>query len=146
MASEEGCKNPSLCANGCGFFGSSTTLNLCSKCFKAFCLDQQQPVAPIAIVTMNAMVDEGGDGTTHSPTAGAVLPSSSGGESAKQRCNRCNKRVGPAGGFKCRCGATYCAVHRYPEEHECTFDYKAAGRSAIAKANPVVRANKFEKI
>lgn len=96
---------------------------------------------------MNAMVDDkAGGGATCSPTAGVVLPSSSGGESGKLRCSRCNKRVRLAGGFKCRCGETYCAVHRYPEEHECTFDYKTAGRRVIAKANLLVRADKLEKI
>nr|GMC61586.1 zinc finger A20 and AN1 domain-containing stress-associated protein 4-like [Ipomoea batatas]GMD86202.1 zinc finger A20 and AN1 domain-containing stress-associated protein 4-like [Ipomoea batatas] len=35
---------------------------------------------------------------------------------------------------------------RYPEQHGCTFDYKTMGREAIAKANPLVKAEKLDKI
>jgi len=61
------------------------------------------------------------------------------------RCWLCNKRVGLTG-FKCRCGGTFCSSHRYSENHECSFNYKGVGREAIAKANPVVKADKIEKI
>ncbi|XP_043697970.1 zinc finger A20 and AN1 domain-containing stress-associated protein 4-like [Telopea speciosissima] len=65
--------------------------------------------------------------------------------SQPNRCSTCRKRVGLTG-FKCRCGTTFCGVHRYPEQHGCTFDFKALGKEAIAKANPVVKAEKLEKI
>ncbi|KAG1331673.1 putative Zinc finger A20 and AN1 domain-containing stress-associated protein 6 [Cocos nucifera] len=60
------------------------------------------------------------------------------------RCAACRKRVGLTG-FRCRCGATYCGIHRYPEGHGCGFDYKTAGRDAIARANPVVKADKLHR-
>lgn len=69
--------------------------------------------------------------------AGATQPTN--------RCATCRRRVGITG-FKCRCGITFCGNHRYPEQHGCTFDYKAMGREAIAKANPVVKAEKLDKI
>lgn len=61
------------------------------------------------------------------------------------RCLSCNKKVGLTG-FRCKCGSTFCGVHRYPEKHECTFDFKALGRDAIAKANPVVKADKVDRL
>jgi len=64
---------------------------------------------------------------------------------APHRCGSCRKRVGLTG-FKCRCGITFCALHRYSDKHSCTYDYKAAGQEAIAKANPVVVAEKIVKI
>ena len=63
---------------------------------------------------------------------------------APNRCGSCRKRVGLTG-FKCRCGHIYCALHRYSDKHSCTFDYKAAGQEAIAKANPLVVADKVVK-
>ncbi|KAJ8570375.1 hypothetical protein K7X08_037347 [Anisodus acutangulus] len=61
------------------------------------------------------------------------------------RCTTCRKRVGLTG-FNCKCGNLFCAAHRYSDEHDCPYDYKNAGRDAIAKANPVVVAEKLNKI
>lgn len=63
----------------------------------------------------------------------------------KKRCYACNRKVGLTG-FKCRCGDLFCAQHRYSDMHDCSFDYKTAGRLAILKANPVVKAPKIDKI
>jgi hypothetical protein len=86
-----------------------------------------------------------------SPVAAVVAPQSATSSSpserrlpAPNRCGSCRKRVGLTG-FKCRCGHVYCALHRYSDKHNCTFDYKAAGQEAIAKANPLVVADKVVK-
>ncbi|GAB2229301.1 hypothetical protein Droror1_Dr00023439 [Drosera rotundifolia] len=65
---------------------------------------------------------------------------------AVNRCWGCGKRVGLVSGFRCRCGELFCAQHRYSDKHDCGFDYKAAGRAAIARENPVVRASKLLKV
>ncbi|KAL6563770.1 switch-activating protein Sap1 [Orobanche gracilis] len=57
----------------------------------------------------------------------------------------CRKRVGLMG-FQCRCGDVFCSEHRYSDRHDCSYDYKAAGREAIARENPVVRAMKLVKV
>ena len=49
-------------------------------------------------------------------------------------------------GFECRCGNIYCGLHRYSDKHDCTFDYKAAGRAKISKDNPVIVGSKIQKI
>ena len=61
------------------------------------------------------------------------------------RCFTCRKRTGLLG-FKCRCGNIFCGSHRHSVKHDCPFDYKSAAREAIAKANPVVKALKVNKI
>ncbi|KAJ3696867.1 hypothetical protein LUZ61_000572 [Rhynchospora tenuis] len=66
----------------------------------------------------------------------------------KLSCNRClvcNKKVGIPG-FRCRCGELFCAKHRYSDMHDCSYDYKSAGREEIARANPLIRASKIIKI
>ncbi|KAG4969115.1 hypothetical protein JHK87_034766 [Glycine soja] len=60
------------------------------------------------------------------------------------RCSCCRRRVGLTG-FRCRCGDLFCAEHRYSDRHDCSYDYKAAGREAIARENPVVKAAKIVK-
>lgn len=57
----------------------------------------------------------------------------------------CRKRVGLMG-FRCRCGDVFCPEHRYSDRHDCSYDYKAAGREAIARENPVIRAAKLLKV
>ncbi|XP_052184231.1 zinc finger A20 and AN1 domain-containing stress-associated protein 5-like [Diospyros lotus] len=61
------------------------------------------------------------------------------------RCAGCKRKVGLTG-FRCRCGDLFCSDHRYSDRHDCTFDYKAAGREAIARQNPVVRPAKILKV
>ncbi|GAB4856062.1 switch-activating protein Sap1 [Ancistrocladus abbreviatus] len=61
------------------------------------------------------------------------------------RCSGCKRRVGLTG-FRCRCGELFCWEHRYSDRHDCSYDYKTAGREAIARENPVVRAAKILKV
>lgn len=63
----------------------------------------------------------------------------------KNRCDQCRKRVGLTG-FECRCGGMYCAIHRYSDMHQCSFDYKALGEQEIRKNNPVVKTEKIQKL
>ncbi|XWS45703.1 hypothetical protein CRYUN_Cryun14cG0002300 [Craigia yunnanensis] len=61
------------------------------------------------------------------------------------RCSGCGKRVGLTG-FRCRCGELFCSEHRYSDRHDCSYDYKTAGREAIARENPVVKAAKIIRV
>jgi hypothetical protein len=35
--------------------------------------------------------------------------------------------------MECKCAQFYCANHLASFEHDCTFDYRAAGREALTK-------------
>ncbi|KAH9282761.1 Zinc finger A20 and AN1 domain-containing stress-associated protein 9 [Echinococcus granulosus] len=61
------------------------------------------------------------------------------------RCQKCKKRVGLTG-FQCRCEGLFCALHRYSDQHDCTFDYRKQGQDQIARDNPEVRCPKIRKI
>ncbi len=140
-------------------------MNMCSKCHKDMILKQEQ--AKFAASSFENIVN-GGSGSNGKepvvadlmvvqsapvelkvPTQGSSDSSSSFPEvKAKEgpsRCSTCRKRVGLTG-FSCRCGNLFCSAHRYSDKHDCPFDYRTAGRDAIAKANPVVKADKLDKI
>lgn len=164
---ETGCQappeGPILCINNCGFFGSAATMNMCSKCHKDMILKQEQ--AKLAASSIGSIVNGSASTNGNEPviTAGvafqtnqvepktiSVQPSSEESIEAKpkdgpKRCNTCKKRVGLTG-FNCRCGNLFCAVHRYSDKHDCPYDYQTAARDAIANANPLVRAEKLDKI
>ncbi|XP_059624389.1 zinc finger A20 and AN1 domain-containing stress-associated protein 6-like [Cornus florida] len=130
---------PMLCTNNCGFFGNPSTNNLCSKCYKDYLLKQSK-IASIIEETKAVgenKVGEVQEAKFYEGTTSENKPAN--------RCSFCRKRVGLTG-FKCRCGQTFCSIHRYSDEHNCLFDYKSAGQDAMAKANPVIKADKVEKI
>ncbi|XP_063289685.1 AN1-type zinc finger protein 4 [Pelobates fuscus] len=63
-----------------------------------------------------------------------------------KHCFFCRKKTGLATSFDCRCGNNFCATHRYAETHNCSYDYKTAGRQYLQEACPVVTAPKLPKI
>jgi len=188
---------PTLCRGGCGFYGSSATEGLCSKCFKDTLKRKQDPghISPTTSLAPKSMDAAGSrafvaaveslvtpphqagssDDTTIGDSANAsnegiekaeaLVPSASAEDCAtlapdgpsedtspsaspqkqKNRCDNCRKRVGLTG-FQCRCGGLFCAIHRYSDMHECTFDYKGLGEQEIRKNNPVVKTEKVLKL
>lgn len=152
---------PKLCVNGCGFFGTADNMNLCSKCFADSRVKEEQAASAKAAMEKSlnprsaskqsqlpdikvADLVRGGSSSTEVSPAVAAAPEPQPPKLAT-RCLTCNKKVGLTG-FKCRCGSTYCGVHRYPEKHECNYDFKSSGRNMIAQANPVVKADKLQRI
>ncbi|KAL1022948.1 hypothetical protein UPYG_G00034600 [Umbra pygmaea] len=63
----------------------------------------------------------------------------------KNRCFTCRKKVGLTG-FDCRCGNLFCAIHRYSDKHDCPYDYRGAAAARIRKENPIVVAEKIQKL
>ena len=49
-------------------------------------------------------------------------------------------------GFDCRCGNLFCAIHRYSDKHDCPYDYRGAAAARIRKENPIVVAEKIQKL
>ncbi|XP_073306552.1 zinc finger A20 and AN1 domain-containing stress-associated protein 8-like [Primulina huaijiensis] len=164
---ETGCQvpeGPILCINNCGFFGSAATMNMCSKCHKDTVLKPQQ--LKLAASSIEDIINSSSSTNKNelflaeaanaelefnvvSPQPSSELGTGDGSDTkAKEgpnRCTSCYKRVGLTG-FNCKCGHMFCSVHRYSDKHNCQFDYRIAAQDAIAKANPVVKAEKLDKI
>ncbi|KAG6494905.1 hypothetical protein ZIOFF_042688 [Zingiber officinale] len=165
---ESGCeapKRPILCINKCGFFGTAAMMNMCSKCHKEMILNQERE--KLAQSSIESIVNGSGSGKepivsdnadalvasaeVKPPTiqSSDVMGSNEVGETktkeGPKRCASCKKRVSLTG-FSCRCGNFFCAAHRYSDKHDCSFDYRTAAQNAIAKANPVIKMEKLDKI
>ncbi|XP_047207415.1 AN1-type zinc finger protein 4 isoform X2 [Girardinichthys multiradiatus] len=65
---------------------------------------------------------------------------------SSKHCFRCGKKTGLATSYECRCGHNFCATHRYAETHDCSYDYKTAGRRFLQETNPLISAPKLPKI
>ena len=61
------------------------------------------------------------------------------------KCFSCTKKTGLLG-YQCKCSHNYCKNHRLPEDHDCSYDFRSEGRERLAEANPLVRAEKVQKI
>ncbi|XP_011087429.1 zinc finger A20 and AN1 domain-containing stress-associated protein 5-like [Sesamum indicum] len=151
----------SLCVN-CGVAGNSAANNLCQKCFNTTTASTAASAAATspggAKHVNNVFVEKSFRSITCSPERKFDSADTSGDlkiEAAEveappvkrqvNRCSGCRRKVGLTG-FRCRCGELFCADHRYSDRHDCSYDYKAAGRQAIARENPVVKAAKIVKI
>ncbi|EOA15685.1 hypothetical protein CARUB_v10006394mg [Capsella rubella] len=130
---------PSLCIRGCGFFSTSQTKNLCSKCYNDFLKDESARY--LATLNNNSKTAaEAAEEVTAAEKATAVEV-----KKKSSRCNSCKKKVGLLG-FQCRCGHMFCGTHRYPEEHSCPSDYKAVAIHELTKQNPIVKGDKLFKL
>lgn len=103
------------------------------------------PTGEIPIPAATALADE----LAGSPSSQlSVTPPDDKGKSpqkGRNRCFTCKKKVGLTG-FKCRCENLFCGLHRYSDQHECSFDYKSDGRAKLEKENPQVVGAKIRKI
>lgn len=63
----------------------------------------------------------------------------------KLSCRICNKRL-PIFVIKCKCNQSYCSIHRYPDEHDCKYDYKTEFQKELALKNKKIKVMKVDKI
>ncbi|KAI3425549.1 uncharacterized protein J3R85_010051 [Psidium guajava] len=158
-----------LCINNCGLTGNPATNNMCQKCFNATSSSSSAPTTSSSSSSTGGLTagtsvlkfsaekirrsgssrspDRSGlaTGTSRRETAASPPLTESNARREVNRCSGCRRKVGLTG-FRCRCGDLFCSEHRYSDRHDCSYDYKAAGREAIARENPVVKAAKIVRV
>jgi len=136
---------PSLCTGCFEFFGNPANENLCSSCFKNKQKAKTQP--PVTSIITEAVAAEVSD-IQQENIEQKPLEEKKEQEVPKQadtsKCFQCKKKVGLLG-YPCKCGSTFCKLHRLPEEHECDFDFCSKEREKLKRANPIVAAPKLVK-
>ncbi|KAK4253684.1 hypothetical protein QN277_010326 [Acacia crassicarpa] len=153
------------CVNNCGVTGNPANNNMCQKCFTAtaaavssattsstgisappkFSDDKSSRSAPSRSPKRSHPSDEEPTLNLSSDRTKSDETTPSEAKRVVNRCSGCRRKVGLTG-FRCRCGELFCAEHRYSDRHDCSYDYKTAGREAIARENPVVKAAKIVKV
>ncbi|PHT97677.1 hypothetical protein BC332_33401 [Capsicum chinense] len=130
---EAGCRapeDPVLCINDCDFFGSTATMNMCSKCQKDMILLKRENAKHAAASSKHVVHRSSSSDESELPLAGAAVASADLASQISQvklkeglkKCTACRKRVGLPG-FSCKCGDLFCAVHHYSDKDNCPFDY-----------------------
>lgn len=71
-----------------------------------------------------------------------LTPSNSNSDAPKTHCEKCHLRCRPALRFICKCTKTFCQSHRYPDQHDCTYDHRADGMASIQANNPKIVKDK----
>lgn len=128
-----------LCTKGCGFWGSETFEGMCSKCYK---------------VAHPELIPKPKHWRARLKSARVKLRAvrrfrlsivKESVQTNKTRCWTCKRKVGITG-IECRCKFVFCGKHRYPDEHDCSFDFKQQHRRKLEKENQRVEGSKFEKL
>ncbi|KAL0900290.1 hypothetical protein Bca101_084251 [Brassica carinata] len=131
-----------LCSNNCGVTANPATNNMCQKCFNASIAAAAGVDSPSMLKRASRSVNLRSTPATKVVIRHREIDPVKRDQQTVNRCSGCRKKVGLTG-FRCRCGDLFCSEHRYSDRHDCSYDYKTAGREAIARENPVVKAAKM---
>nr|GEW52588.1 zinc finger, AN1-type, zinc finger, A20-type [Tanacetum cinerariifolium] len=126
---------PPLCKTGCGFYVNKEAGGFCSSCYKVDVIKKKASFEVPKIPDVNNNVNNQKPVENHHQSNEVVKK--------RNQYHVCSKHVGLVP-FLCRCGESFCRLHRMPEKHACKFDFKAAGRMVIEKQNILCVADKLE--
>lgn len=145
-------EKPVLCVSCHEFFGSKSTDDLCSKCYRITTKVSEEKVEEkVAAFDKAETKVQFEEEKTQEPAPSQtndIKEVKEEGNTSKQkditRCFGCSKKVGLLG-FKCQCEMVFCRTHRQPEAHSCTFDFCKVAKERLARENVVVKADKLQR-
>ena len=126
---------PQKCVNNCGLFGSDKLNGMCSQCFQ-----KEKEKAAVKKTGKQRWLRVGRQ--LH-----AVYLFSTGKQveqSNKGRCFVCTKRLPVP--IECRCRRTFCSTHRYPLDHQCSYDAQSDQKRRLRRQLILMQSSKMDKI
>lgn len=150
---------PVPCANDCGFWGRPSTGNYCSSCYKLKLgkVKSDDTKTEASLKKKDVDIKELKKETKVEKSELKDLKIEPSGEKPKletadkakateeekkpaepirkvqknrMRCFACRKKIGLTG-TECRCGYVFCGSCRYPEEHDCDFDFQTLAQEKV---------------
>lgn len=169
MASDNSQSSKTLCKAGCGFFASTTNEGYCSLCWKsknpqasventsqnetlnlahlsARQYPDQKSISVPSSPNPNPSKDDDAKSTCSDLSLDRCQPVRVKKKKKKKRCKQCNIKLKPHQCIACRCGAVFCSMHRYPDEHNCQVDLIKHTRDKLQASNPVLKNKQMERI
>jgi len=63
-------------------------------------------------------------------------------------CYICDKNITTLQSItnKCKCTYIFCSIHKFPENHMCSFNYKHNYQSVLSSNMPVIKGEKINQI
>jgi hypothetical protein len=135
----------------CSFYGRKDSDGYCSLCYKRKLRDENGSKRSNNEVNSNPDdIVVGSDVKRHKPSIApppVKMSTSTTTQTDLEKCWNCNRRIGLLG-FDCKCGYKYCGLHRHPEDHSCTYDYKSMQRELLKKtlSSCAIEQNKVDRI
>ena len=67
--------------------------------------------------------------------------------SPSHKCSKCKRKITLVQTVtgRCLCGNLFCPLHRMPEDHSCSYDYKREAMKRLVKDNPKLVTPELEK-
>ncbi len=115
--------------DSCSFFGTEATNGYCSTCYK-----------------IHGVVSGTADKELHESKPKVVNNSERTSRCNHIGCSRKLKKFSLEASEPCVCGNYYCADHRYPENHYCTYNYKKEHKDHLSSSVVDARFSKVDKI
>lgn len=65
-----------------------------------------------------------------------------------ERCIVCHKKIKSTHleMYRCKCLQPVCKYHRFPDRHDCHYDFKQENSKALRSRMPVVKHDKINRI